>query len=122
MRRILDQTEVVAPGDPHELVHGGRMAGEVHRNDRARAVRDPSLDVARIEIEGIGRDVREHGPRSPACTMVESVAVNVRVLVMTSASGGSSSASSARWSAAVQEFTAIACGAPVASAKARSNS
>src|SRR5690606_5562551 len=58
---------------------------------------------------------------APVCTTVLAVAQNVSGVVITSSPGPSPDARSDKWSAAVQEFTATACVAPVYDATARSN-
>ena len=63
MRGIFDQHEMVKVRNPLERIHVGRLPGEVHRNDGARAGRDRGLDRAGIEVEGIEVDVREHRNR-----------------------------------------------------------
>jgi len=52
--------QAVLAGDGQQLVHRGGVAGEVHRDDGARACRDFAGDVVRIEIECLGGAVGEH--------------------------------------------------------------
>src|SRR5262249_43496540 len=60
--------------------------------------------------------------RAPRCSTTAAVAVKVIGLVITSSPGPTPIASSARWSAAVQELTASAWRHPMASADAFANS
>lgn len=59
MRGVLDDHELVFPGDRHDGVHVGRLAGEVHRDDGPRARRDHRFDSPRVEVEGVEVDVGE---------------------------------------------------------------
>ena len=60
--------------------------------------------------------------RAPQSSTTFAVAGNVYAGTMTSSPGPISSASSARWSAAVPDDTTAACAVPTASASASSNS
>ena len=64
LARILDEHEVVPLAELPQLVELARIAEDVDRDDRPRAVRDRSLDRGRVEIQRALVDVREHGRRA----------------------------------------------------------
>ena len=64
LRRVLDHPQAVPPGDGQDRVHVGRLAVEMHRHDGPRARRDRRLDLGRIQVVGIGRNVDKHRRRA----------------------------------------------------------
>ena len=60
---VLDHLELVALRDLADRRHVAREPVEVHRDDRARALGDPRLDLRRVEVEGRLVDVDEDRPR-----------------------------------------------------------
>jgi len=49
--------------DRADGVHVAGLPGEVHRKDRARARRQPPLDLRRVDVERVRSAVREHRAR-----------------------------------------------------------
>jgi hypothetical protein len=62
--RVLDHAQAVAPGDREDRVEIGRLAVEMHRQDRPRARRDRRLDPAGIDVEGRGIGLDRHRRRA----------------------------------------------------------
>ena len=61
LRAVLHQQQLVILGDPGQRGHVGRLAEQVHWQDRARARRDGRGHGLGIDVEGAGIDVDEHG-------------------------------------------------------------
>ena len=57
---VLDDLQTVFLGDRADLVHVGRLAEQVHRQDRARAPGYGGADGLRVDVEAAGQDVHEH--------------------------------------------------------------
>jgi hypothetical protein len=63
MGGVLDQHQVVAVAEIRERPHIRHQPVEVHRNDGARPARNGPLDLADVEVAGVGLDVHEHRGR-----------------------------------------------------------
>ena len=63
---ILDDGELVLPGDGVDRIHVARHAEDVHRHDRARALGDAALDGRRVDRERRRVGVGEHRQRLAA--------------------------------------------------------
>ncbi len=57
LRRILDDPQIVPPGDRNDGIHLAGHAGIVHRHDRPRARRDRGLDQPFVQIERVFADI-----------------------------------------------------------------
>ena len=57
---VLEHEQAVAVGDGGDLVHGRRLAVEVHGHDGFRPLADRILQRARVEVEGLRIRVDEH--------------------------------------------------------------
>ncbi len=61
---VLDDREVVSRGDRFDRGHVGRLAVEVHRQDRARLRTDRGFNLARVDRQPHRIDVGEHRARA----------------------------------------------------------
>ena len=61
--RVLDDRQVVTPGDVHDGVHVGRQTAQVDGDDGPGARGDRLFDGGRIDVERIQLDVGKHGSR-----------------------------------------------------------
>ena len=59
--RIFDDNQLPLPGDGHDGVHVGRLAGEMDGDDRPRARCDGGRDRLGRQIERVQLNVRENG-------------------------------------------------------------
>ncbi len=64
LRGIFDHDQSVPPRYFHDRVHVGRLAVEMHGQDRLGAGRDRGLDRGRIHGERARIDIHQHRPRS----------------------------------------------------------
>ncbi len=64
LRGVLDDDQAALPRDGEDRVHVGRLAVEVHRDDRLRARRDGGLELRRVHR--VGARVNVHQPRARA--------------------------------------------------------
>jgi hypothetical protein len=64
VRRVLDDPEAVPHRQRPQRGHVGRLAGEVHRDQRARGGRDPARDVGGVDAQRLGVDVGEDRART----------------------------------------------------------
>lgn len=57
---VLEDEQLVFPGEPIERIHVGGLAGKMNRNERARAGRERGLDGLWVQVERVQFNVREH--------------------------------------------------------------
>jgi len=57
---ILDDAQVVLPGDLQDGVHVGGLPEEVHGDDGLRPGRDGALELSGVHVAGVGLDVHEN--------------------------------------------------------------
>ena len=63
---VFDHDQIVLFRNLHDRVHIGRLAEEVHRDDRLRARRDLFRDLHRIDVVGHRVDIRKYRSRPDA--------------------------------------------------------
>ena len=110
-----------APREGRQFVHAARLAGVVHRQDRARSRRDAQFDGCGSTLKSSSQTSTSTGV-APRWTMTFTELAKVSGGTITSSPGPISKAASATSRPAVHELTAMACGAPTSAANAASNS
>ena len=63
--RILDDQQIMTPGDRHDLVHLAADAGIMDREDRPRARRNRGFDQPLVDIQRVRPDIHEHRRGAP---------------------------------------------------------
>ena len=64
LRRVFDHNQPMPARHVHNRVHVGRLAVEMHGQDRLRARRDRGLNRGRIHRESAGINIHQNGARS----------------------------------------------------------
>ena len=108
---ILDEPETLGVGSSSETTTIDRPPAKVHGDDCSRATGEGRATFAGLMLS-VSASISTSTGVAPQCSIALIVATKVNGVLITSSPGPTSHATSARCSAAVQDETATASGAP----------